>query len=167
VTAIEILINADTESWRELEGCRMVGSDTMSGPLQMAGSIRVPGRLAMTWIRLEADGVVERDGVDVEDENKESRRGTHCFVSKRLVAVIWKTRRLTCLWLGYMRPSLVPCPGSYSQKYTPLRPAPGRLQGLSPCGSRHPKGRRSQITGHHGKRTFCRWTEHSLCKSIS
>jgi hypothetical protein len=31
------------------------------------------------------------------------------------------------------------CPGRYSQKHKPLRPAPERLQGPSRCRSRHPK----------------------------
>jgi hypothetical protein len=51
------------------------------------------------------------------------------------------------------------CPGRYSQKHTPLCPAPGRLQGPSLCRSRHSKGRRSQIAGHHGKRASRRCTE--------
>jgi hypothetical protein len=37
---------------------------------------------------LEADEVAERDGVDVEDNDKESGRGLHCFMSKILVAAI-------------------------------------------------------------------------------
>jgi hypothetical protein len=49
MTTIEIPVVANTEGWRQFEGCRMVGSDTMPGPLQIAGSTRALGIFAIAW----------------------------------------------------------------------------------------------------------------------
>jgi hypothetical protein len=43
------------------------------------------------WLDLDGavvEEVVVEDGVDVEDKDEDSGRGMHCFISKKLVAVI-------------------------------------------------------------------------------
>jgi hypothetical protein len=75
---------------RQREGWRMVGSDTRPDSFCRlpAGSII---SVCSPWLDLDGavvEEVVVEDGVDVEDKDEDSGRGMHCFISKKLVAVI-------------------------------------------------------------------------------